>query len=335
MVSKLKTDRKGKKRVLRRLGLFFVVLCVGGLIGINHMAMRIASPAPSDIPSGAAEVLKAPDQYGLSIESLSCLDGKVPVMIAEPDPTQAISDKGLLVRKQLAEHGLELADYGIIRGTVVILHGRNGRKENGIGIAERFCAAGLRCILIDLPSHGESPVENVKFGSTDWEQDLPYNVLTECAKEYHFSTENISLWGMSMGGSFATAAAADPEHGKHWTSVTIVCSFDSLAPVIEKKCKFSWLTNLTCSLCQLHGGPDFQEVNPAKWAAKVLNPVLVVHGDKDELIPFVRGKLLYESFTVKDKKWLTVKGGNHDNILITPMPLYAEMADWILAHFKK
>lgn len=323
---------KHRKRILKTTGISLGVLLIGGLITINYMAMRIASPAPSDIPSGAAQVLGAPEKYGLRVQSLACLDGKVPTLVVEPDATQPISIKGELLRKQLIERGVKLTEYGTINGTVVILHGRNGRKENGIGIAERFCAAGLRCILIDLPSHGESPVENVKFGSTEWEQDLPFEVLTECAEAFHFSTENVALWGMSMGGSFATAAAADQQHGDVWDSITIVCSLDALTPVIEKKCEFSWLTKLTSSFCQYHGGADFADVTPAKWATGVSVPVLVVHGDEDELIPSDRGRCLHASFASTDKKWLTVKGGNHDNILITPMPLYAEMADWILEH---
>ena len=92
------------------------------------------------------------------------------------------------------------------------------------------------------------------------------------------------------------------------------------------------LTKLTSSFCQYHGGADFADVTPAKWATGVSVPVLVVHGDEDELIPSDRGRCLHASFASTDKKWLTVKGGNHDNILITPMPLYAEMADWILEH---
>ena len=322
-----------KKRIFKVSRILFGILLIGGLLVVNYMAVQLASPAPSDIPSGAAKIIENPERFALSVRSVNCLDGKVPTLVVEP--TSGVSVKGELVRKQLADRGVSLTAPGVIRGTVVILHGRTGRKENGLGIAERFCAAGLRCVLVDLPSHGESPLEQVKFGTIEWEQDLPFKVLTECAQRFHFSTENVALWGMSMGGSFAVAAAADAETGKIWDSVTIVCSFDALAPVIEKKCKFSWLQKLTSRLCELHGGADIDEVTPVKWAEKVTQPVLVVHGDNDELIPAVRGKFLYEGFASSDKKWVTVEGGNHDNILITPMPLYAEMAEWILRHFKR
>lgn len=327
------------KTIFKMLTITFLVVVVIGLIILNYAASDIASPNPSEIPTGSAKVLKDPAASNLSIQEFTCLDGKVPTLVIEPDTTKPLSKKASTIREQLAQldgrdQSLELAPHGKILGTIVILHGRNGRKEHGIGIAERFCAVGLRCILLDLPSHGESPVEHVQFGNTDWEREIPYKVLTECASKLGFSTENVALWGMSMGGSFANAAASHPVHGMMWDSLTIVCSFDSLDNVIQKKCKFGWLTSLTSKLCQMHGGPDFAEVRPVDWAKKISQPVLVAHGDQDNLIPLARGKVLYESYTSEKKKWLTVKDGNHNNILITPMPLYAEMAHWVLENFE-
>ncbi len=324
--------KKHRKRILKILGISILILSLTIIIIINYSVYHLASPAPSNIPQGAREIQDAPEKFGIKLKSIICLNNKVPTIVAEPSSNKPITKKALLIRKQLSDLGYKTPNYGTIKGTVVILHGRNGRKENSLSIAERFCAVGIRCILIDLPSHGDSPVDNVKFGSTEWEQDIPYKVLTECAEIFQFNKQPAALWGMSMGGSFATAAAADPIHGKTWSSITIVCSFDALNTVIKKKCKTDWLTNLASTLCQVHGGANFSKVNPATWAENVNTPVLVAHGDKDELIPISNGKKLYQSFASNDKKWLTVEGGNHNNILITPMPLYAEMAHWILTH---
>ena len=317
-----------KKRIFKISKILFGILLIGGLLGINYMAMQLASPAPSDIPSGAAKIIENPERFALSVRSVNCLDGKVPTLVVEP--TSGVSVKGELVRKQLADRGVSLTAPGVIRGTVVILHGRTGRKENGLGIAERFCAAGLRCVLVDLPSHGESPVEQVKFGTTEWEQDLPFKVLTECAQRFHFSTENVALWGMSMGGSFANSAVADPKHGHTWSSLTIVCSFDSLQSVLEAQSHSSFLTDCVSKVCQSSGGADISQVSPALWIKDVTTPVLVVHGKEDQLIPSDNGKNLYHSYASERKRWIQVAEGNHSNILITPMPLYAEMAEWIL-----
>ena len=156
----------------------------------------------------------------------------------------------------------------------------------------------------------------------------------ECSDKLGFSSDPAALWGMSMGGSFANAAASHPEHGSAWDSLTIICSFDSLDRVIKNKCKYSWLTNLSSRFCQMHGGPDFAEVRPMDWAKHITQPVLMVHGDQDKLIPMARGEVLYDHYASKKKKWVTVEGGNHRNLLILPMPLYAEIAEWMINNFE-
>lgn len=85
--------------------------------------------------------------------------------------------------------------------------------------------------------------------------------------------------------------------------------------------------SLAESMIELRGG--VKVVNPVDLAGKIDSPVLVVHGDKDHLIPHSRGEALYRAFA-GEKKFITIPGGNHDNVLVTEAPVYAEMAKWYL-----
>ena len=38
----------------------------------------------------------------------------------------------------------------------------------------------------------------------------------------------------------------------------------------------------------------------------------------------------FSSYPNENKKLITVKGADHNNILVTDYPLYAEMAEWFL-----
>ena len=290
----------------------------------------LASPARRALQDYHTVILENPEAHGISIERLDCLDGKVPTLIVEPDSQSVVGKRGELLRSQTKAKGVQLSEHGVIVKTVVLLHGRNGRKEDLLPVAERFCAVGLRCVLIDMPAHGDSPVQLVKFGADEWEQDLPRAVLLECAEKFQFSADHAALWGMSMGGSFANSAVADPKHGHTWSSLTIVCSFDSLQSVLEAQSHSSFLTDCVSKVCQSSGGADISQVSPALWVKDVTTPVLVVHGKEDQLIPSDNGKNLYHSYASERKRWIQVAEGNHSNILITPMPLYAEMAEWIL-----
>ena len=316
---------KHKRKALVRIFLLFTLCLVGFIF---YQGWRLASPSKRSIQTYHNSWLETPENHGMKIQSTSCLDGKIPTLILEP--STPLGKRGSLIRKQLIDRGQKIISE--VDHTVVLLHGRNGRKEDLLAVGERFCAVGLRCILIDLPAHGDSPLETVQFGASDWEQNLPYRVLLECAERYHFSPAKASLWGMSMGGSFANHACADSEHGSHWKSLIIVCSFDRLDKVINNQVHSQWITSLVSKSAEFHGGVKLSKAAPEQWVKSVHTPVMVVHGDQDTLIPLENGKNLYNSYASKDKRWITVAGGNHSNILITPMPLFAEMACWILSH---
>jgi pimeloyl-ACP methyl ester carboxylesterase len=61
--------------------------------------------------------------------------------------------------------------------------------------------------------------------------------------------------------------------------------------------------------------------------------VLVAHGTSDRVIPIKCGRLLYDALPSSiEKRWVEIPGADHDNVLITDFPIYAEMAEWMLHH---
>jgi uncharacterized protein len=56
----------------------------------------------------------------------------------------------------------------------------------------------------------------------------------------------------------------------------------------------------------------------------------MAHGDVDPLISMERGKRLFNAIGSREKLWIKVPGANHNNILITPIPLYAAMGEWFI-----
>jgi len=306
------------------------LLFVGFVI---YQCWIFARPSTKAIQDYHLSWLDTPQQHGVSIEETSCLDGKIPTLIVTPSPK--LGERGETIREQLIDRACEVPLLsslleGNVTQTIVLLHGRNGRKEDLLAVAERFCAVGYRCILIDLPSHGDSPVKTVQFGASEWEQDIPYHVLLECADKYNFSPDKASLWGMSLGGCFANSALADEEHGSHWKKAVIVCSFDNLSGVIQDKVVSETMVDIMSTLTQKMGGAEVNRVTPVDWVTKVTTPVMVVHGTADSLISEERGKALYEAYASPNKRWISVEDGTHQNILVTPKPLYADMLEWLL-----
>lgn len=224
--------------------------------------------------------LNNPSDYGLIIRSHQCLKGIVPCLLVEPDAMTGAGKRGKTLRKQLAEKQYELPAYGRVKGIIVLLHGRNGRKEDLLPVAERFVAAGFRCLLIDMPAHGDSTVESMSFGESLFEQGLPAQALQEARQHFGLPDEPAALWGMSMGGAFAISATS--QESADWDALMIVSSFSSLAEVLQSQIPEKWqgVVNTLMPLLdverQLHSRPTVKAIQPQRHAALLRNERLAV-----------------------------------------------------------
>ncbi|MEZ5536123.1 MAG: alpha/beta fold hydrolase [Thiolinea sp.] len=327
--------------LLRQLFYALPTLSFMGIVAIiaaHQINEYIFSPPRRSIHSYHLEHLQNPAQFGLEIRTHQCLDGKVPCLLVEPSRINNPGRRGTVLRKQLADKGITLPAYGTSRGMMVLLHGRNGRKEDLLAVAERFAAAGFRCLIPDLPGHGDSPLPTMAFGSSEFERNLPAEILSDARQHFQLPDEPAVLWGMSMGGAFAVGAARS---APAWDALMVVSSFAALDEVLKIYIPNRWhkLANIMQPFFDaaqwLNGEPGISQMQPAQWAKQLSVPALVVHGERDRYVPIQQGRKLYESLASKEKHWITVPGGGHRSVLATSMPLYAEMSAWLLQTLEK
>lgn len=335
--------------------IFFLVFLLLVLMSLEWWVSGIIfSPDRHGLFGYQQQRLANPQQFGFNIRHHDCLDGKAPCLLIEPNSELKPDNRAKILRQQLSQRGYQLNPYGQVHGMVVLLHGRNARKEDLFPIAERFIAAGYRCLLLDLPAHGESPLQSVAFGADSFERTMPRLAVEDIKRHFNLPDQPVALWGLSMGGAFAVSAAS--ESPDYWQSLTVVSSFDRLDTLIQEFVvyyarsflqyqgwsdsvsdvqlhewagAFSFFVDLSRSL---RGQVPMRSMQPQQWAKSITIPTLVVHGDQDTLIADDRGKRLYQAFSSTKKQWITVPGGGHSSVLSTPMQLYAAMSDWMLQH---
>ncbi|MFD2256364.1 alpha/beta hydrolase [Luteolibacter algae] len=322
------------KRLMARMAVWFLLAVVifFGVI-VWWCANEVAQPGRRPIHAGASAFFDGTAKAGYSVETFTSSQG-VPALLCTPEVVGVFSPRAGLIRQQLGERGVEIPASGKIVGTIVILHGRGGMKEDYLAVAERFCAVGFRCLILDLPGHGGNPGKFTTYGVL--EAPMVLECYQEAAGEYGFSGDPCMLFGQSMGGSVAVYTAALPE--SPFRSMVVVSSFDSLRTVIGKKTDsllglaLGGLVEATAN--HVYGwrtGVKFSEIRPCDEAAKIHIPSLLVHGDDDNFVTAESGKLLFDALPDEDKKqWLIIPGGNHNNVLITDYPLYSTIAEWFL-----
>ncbi len=296
---------------------------------------EIASPSRRSLEAHHRDFLENSSQHGITIESFTASDG-TPCLIVAPDATGKLGHRGEILRSQLAAKGRSLRPVGEIIGTLVLTHGRKGRKEDYLPIADRLCAAGFRCVIPDLPGHGDHPENVATYGVR--EAELPYLVLSEAALHQGFNPAPAGLLGISMGGSVAIHAATRDD--APWRALVVVSSFDSLDHVIHNQsARYAGtvigtpFAHAARRVYRWKTGISLEDIQPHRHAAVIRIPTLIAHGSIDRVIAPSSGRNLYNALpSPTTKKWVEVPRADHDNVLITEFPIYAEIADWMLRH---
>ncbi len=297
--------------------------------------MQIASPNRRPLMDYHRGYLESPEAHGIRIEAFTASDGS-PCLLVSPATSGTPGRRGAIIRRQLTERGISPPPFGSIAGTLVLAHGRKGRKEDYLPVAERFCAAGFRCIIPDLPAHGMHPAATTTYGLREaW---IPARVLDDAARKYGFEKQPAGLMGMSMGGSVAIHSAAMPD--SPWRALVVISSFDSFSSIIEGQARLHAGASLghlwaaaTSGAYQNITGISLSGIRPDLRAADIHIPTLIAHGSADRAVPTPAGRRLFESIPpATSKKWILVPGADHDNVFVTDFPIYAEIAAWMIRH---
>ncbi len=315
-----------------------LLLCLAALLLLGAgwwAAGELAHPPRRPLQDYHHEFLNQPAAHGVVLRSLTCADG-TPVVVCEPDPQGALGKRGQVLREQLALKNIVLPPPGQVIGNLVLVHGRRGRKEDYLLIAERFSAVGFRCILPDLPAHGDHPATTACYGVK--EAGIPGMVLREASAKFGFVSAPAGIMGISMGGAVSLRSVAGNE--TPWRAAVFVATFDTLEHVINHQAS-GHLGHGLGTLWQAVTGWWYERktglhISAADSAALVPSlkcPVLLAHGTADRVIPVECGRLLHDALPAGiEKRWVEIPGADHDNVLITDFPIYAEMTEWMLRH---
>jgi pimeloyl-ACP methyl ester carboxylesterase len=221
---------------------FLIAISLASFSLIWWSSHQVASPTRRALMDYHLEYLANPESHGIRIEKFTASDG-TPCLVCVPEGNPG--RRGTIIRTQLGERDVPLPPFGGIQGTLVLVHGRKGRKEDYLPIAERLCAAGFRCIIPDLPAHGDHPHDIATYGVR--EAALPARVLDEASMLFKFDPEPAGLIGMSMGGSVAMHAMSEPE--APWKALVIISSFDSFPTVIKNQAtRYSGVLGPLCGM---------------------------------------------------------------------------------------
>jgi uncharacterized protein len=318
------------------LVLTFVVLAALVVIGWEGSA-RLVSPARRTLEDYHHDILGKPDDHGLNIVPFTAA-GATPCLLVTASKQPGIATKSKLLRDELLRRGLMLPPWGAEIGTVVLLYGHGGRKEDHLPICERFCAAGFRCLLLDIPGQGDHPATMGSFGLH--EAALVEAVLADASRQFSFPPAPACLFGVSQGGAIALQTAA--RSPAKWKAVASVATFASLdRPVLRaaenllpeplRFCSPVAAFSVGCGT-RLRAGFWPADIRPVDAAGKLNQPVFIGHGDRDESIGIDQARAIFAAIPGGRKKFRVVAGADHNHVLSKGShALYADLCQFFLA----
>jgi len=181
-----------------------------------------------------------------------------------------------------------------------------------------FYKKGFNVVVVDLRNHGETGGDNTTYGYFEkW--DL--KTVTDYLFNRYGEDISVGLHGESMGGTISMLNMA---LDKRIRFGIIDCAFSDLPELLLLKLKqdtnFSSkkLIMLVNIFIKIRAGFSIEDVSPVKELPTISQPILFIHGSKDDYIPSMMSKAMY-SFKMDRKSLYIAEGAEHgESMAIDP-----------------
>ncbi|NML46681.1 alpha/beta hydrolase [Ramlibacter sp. G-1-2-2] len=182
------------------------------------------------------------------------------------------------------------------RGVFFFLHGNSGNLKKWFVELDAFRQANFDVVMFDYRGFGKSSgqIESEEQLRADvravWEQVAPM-----------YSGKRVVISGQSLGTGLAAGLAAHLCSEGRAPDLTMLVSAYSSMRVLAAEI-YPWVP------VQVLRYP----LHTLEHAAKLLGPVMLIHGDKDELIPISHSEKLCSAF--RSAQLLRVTGAGHSDV---------------------
>lgn len=192
---------------------------------------------------------------------------------------------------------------------VICVHGYqcNGPDECSHMMPFYHYDMGYNYLLPDLTAHGRSEGKYIGFGSFDSKNILRW---VDYLIDRFGEDIEIILHGISMGAATVMLCnELDPPD-----QVKLIIEDCGYGSAYEQMCDtlkgmigfdFKLLVRMAGVICKGVAGYSFKDADPLGHMDKAKNPILFIHGEKDDFVPFSFGQQLYDACPVdKDFLWV-------------------------------
>lgn len=291
---------KKKKIIGIAISSILVILILGlSFVGNYFYNLALNPDTPKDIVFGTPEEAEA--------TSGQVLDSDIQWLLTESNYT----DETLTSFDNLNLHAYKVLNQNDSNKWVITVHGYTSEGINMSSYAKNYYDIGYNVLIPDLRSHGLSEGDYIGMG---WDDRLDIIDWINTILEYNPNAE-IVLHGVSMGAATVSMVSGEdlPSNVKAivadcgYTSVwgEFAYQLDDLFSLPEFP-----ILNVSSLVAKVRAGYFLGEASTLKQVAKSKTPILFIHGDEDDFVPYYMMEELYNA-TSSEKEMLTIKNAGH------------------------
>lgn len=208
-----------------------------------------------------------------------------------------------------------LRPQGSPAGTVAFVHGWGHDGGRMAALAAHVVAHGVTALLIDLPGHGRTgPIAS--YNAALMVDDL-LAVREWIAKRDDLQTLPAAILGFSFGGLGAYVAAS---RDRRWAALVVLAApLGAMAAariyLDGKGLPGRWLDGVVRRSFIRTIGLDPETFDAARNLASLRVPVMIVHGEADEVVPAWHAERLAEAIPAGLATLVRVPGVSHSAVL--------------------
>jgi hypothetical protein len=177
----------------------------------------------------------------------------------------------------------------------LFLHGNAGNASHRLPNAALLSRLGAAVLLLDYRGYGRSEGRPTETG-VQADARAGFAHLVEARG---FAPERVVVFGRSLGG----AVAVDLARGRELGGVVLESTFTSLSDMARRVLGFLGPLAARATRGRFDSIAKIDELRA---------PLLVFHGDRDEIVPFALGRALFEA-APEPKRFVTIRGAGHND----------------------
>lgn len=210
--------------------------------------------------------------------------------------------------KGAADHLIPVADGVSVAGrfyplapgapSILYFHGNGEVASDYDGIAPLYHQIGVNLFVADYRGYGRS-------GGTPTFSNMAadaHRVLAYFLERVRKGAGPLFMMGRSLGSQPAIELAAG--HPEELSGIIIESGFAHSAPLVG-------FFGIPVDGVRL---AEFERAALQRLGAITL-PILILHGERDSIVPHEQARILYEHFGSRDKTLVTIPGADHNTIL--------------------